>query len=315
MRQPKTTQEPLRTPLNQYLGTEGNVRVLRVLSANSEPLARTVVAERAELHPTGVRRILDALAGSGLVDVIGSGRNQAVRLRDEHPMAGPLRQLYREEREVFERVSSAVRNAVATLSKPIDAVWLESPEARSSGIVDLGVLAPPDVVDHAARELTDRLSPLAENLALHFAAHGYTQVDAGLLPEEEQERLRNVTLLYGWIPLQWRREGGGPIRSHRELDDRARRIATPVAERLSNDPSIIDRALEWIDDRLESAGEREAPALEEWRSLLTRLSIPQIQKLLMEDTERARELRQSLPFAEALPARERRSLISRGGNA
>lgn len=315
MRQPKTAQEPLRTPLNQYLGTEGNVRVLRVLSTTIEPLARTVVAERAELHPTGVRRILDAFAETGLVDVIGSGRNQSVRLRDEHPMAGPLRHLYREEREVFERVSAAVRNAVATLSKPIDAVWLESPEARSSGIVDLGVLAPSDVVDQVARELADRLSPLGENLALHFVSHGYTRADADLLPEEEQERLRNVTLLYGWIPLEWRREGGGPIRSHRELDDRARRIATSVAERLPNDPSIVERTVEWIDDRLASASEREAPALEEWRNLLTRLSIPQIQKILMEDTERARELRQSLPFAEALPARERRSLVSGGGTA
>lgn len=314
MRQPKTTQEPLRTPLNQYLGTEGNVRVLRVLSTTTEPLARTVVAQRAELHPTGVRRILDALAESGLVDVVGSGRNQSVRLREEHPMTAPLRHLYREEREVFERVSAAVRNAVATLSKPIDAVWLENPDARSSGIVDLGVLAPSDVVDQAARDLAYQLSPLAENLALHFVSHGYTEADAGLLPEEEQERLQNVTLLYGWIPLQWRKEGGGPIRSHRELDDRARRIATAVAERLPNDPSIVERAVGWIDDRLESASDREAPALKEWRDLLTRLSVPQIQKLLKEDTERARELRQSLPFAEALPNHERRSLVSRGGS-
>jgi hypothetical protein len=84
-----------------------------------------------------------------------------------------------------------------------------------------------------------------------------------------------------------------------------------VAERLPNDPTIIDRALGWIHARLESASEREAPALEEWNNLLTRLSIPQIQKLLTEDTERARELRQSLPFAEVLTAHERRSLVSR----
>ncbi len=229
-------------------------------------------------------------------------------------MTAPLRHLYREEREVYERVTAAVRNAVATLSKPIDAVWLENPEARSSGIVNLGVLAPSDVVDEVARDLADQLAPLAENLALHFVSHGYTKVDLQLLSEEEQERLQNVTLLHGWIPLQWREEGGGPIRSHSELDDRARRIATAVAERLSNDPAIIDRALGWIHARLESASEREAPALKEWSNLLTRLSTPQIQKLLTEDTERARELRQSLPFVEALTARERRSLVSRGGN-
>lgn len=311
MRQPGTPQEPLRTPLNHYLGTEGNVRVLRVLCLTKEPLARSAVAQRTQLHPTGVRRTLDALAESGLVEIIGSGRNKAVLLRDGHPMAGPLRHLYREEHETFERVVAAVRNALAAMSRPVDAVWLENPSTRSSGIVDLGVLGPADVVDAAAGELAERISPLAENLALHFVTHGYTEADIEMLQDEQEERLHMVTLLHGWIPLRWREEGGGPIGAHRELDERARRIAAAIADRLPQDPTILDRALEYISERVERAGGREAHALEEWRRLLTRLSIAQIQKILREDSERARELRQSLPFAEALMPEERRRLMTR----
>lgn len=311
MRNPKTLQDPLRAPLNHYLGTEGNVRVLRVLCLTEGNMARTTVAERAELHPTGVRRILDALAESGLVEVVGSGRSQAVHLRTEHPMAVPLRQLFREEREAFERVTAAVRNALSAMSKPIDAVWFENLSAQIHGVVHVGILAPPEVVDVATRDLESHLAPLADSLALHFVTHGYTPADAEFVHEEEKGRLSNITVVYGWIPWRWRQEGGGPIKSHHELDERAKRLAWAIAERLPRDSSIVPRAVDWINQQLESATGREAPALQEWRKILTRLSTAQIQKILTEESERARELRQSLPFAEALSAEERRKIIRR----
>jgi hypothetical protein len=315
MRQPKTSQDPLRAPLNQFMGTEGSVRVLRVLSLTREPMDRKAVALRAELHPTGVRRILDSLAESGLLAIVGAGRGQAVLLRDEHPMAMSIRQLFREEREAFERLLAAVRNAIAAMSKPVEAVWLESPEQRTPGIVDLGILAPPETVDAVADELEERLSPLGESLAVHFSAHGYTILDPEMLHEDQRERLQDVTLLYGWIPLRWRREGGGPIRSHSELDERARRLASAIANRLPSDPTIVQRSIEWIDERVTEAGGRHLPALEQWRKILTRLSTSQIQKILVDDSERARELRQSLPFAEVLSSKERRILMTHRGEA
>jgi hypothetical protein len=273
-------------------------------------MARQTVADRAELHPTGVRRVLDSLAEAGVVEIIGSGRNQAVHLRIEHPLARPLRQLFHEEREGYDRVAAAVRNAVAAMSRQVDAIWLEHSTGRLAGVVHLGVLASPEVVDGVTRELEERLAPLSENLAVHFVGHGYTAVDVDMLGDEQAERLSSVTLLHGWIPIRWRREGGGPIRSHRELDERARRLAAAVAERLPSDPGIIRRALAWLDQRLETAGGRETPALRQWRNTLANLSVAQIQKILTEDSERARELRQSLPFAEVLTAAERRTLFN-----
>jgi hypothetical protein len=315
MRQPKIPQDPLRTPLNEFMGTEGSVRVLRVLSLTRDPMARNAVAVRAELHPTGVRRILDSLAESGLLATVGTGRGQAVLLRDEHPMAMSIRQLFREEREAFERITAAVRNALAAMSKPVEAVWLENPKKRTPGIADLGVLAAPPAVDAVTDELEERLSPLGESLLVHFVTHGYTDLDPDMLHQEQRERLKDVTLLYGWIPLRWRREGGGPIRSHTELDERARRLASAIANRLPSDPTIVERAIEWIEERLSVASAREAPALQQWHKILTRLSTSQIQKILLEDSERARELRQSLPFAEVLSPQERRQIMTHRGEA
>ncbi len=312
MRPTKKTQEPLKTPLNQLLGSEGSIRVLRVLAGTTEPMGRATIARRAELDPAGVRRTLDGLAESGLVEVLGSGRNQAVKLRERHPMAQPIRELFEKERASYEAAVGAIRESIDTLSVPLDAVWLEDPAVRTPGIVDVGVLADGRAADRAARELGERLSELGAAIAVHFVVHPYADVEADLVEDRgHTNRLANVTLLHGWIPWRWQRPGGGPIRSQRDLDARALRLAKAVAERLPNDPAILDEARRWLTRVRESSGARHAAVLDEWQRILENLSIGQIQALLTEDSERARELRQSLPFAEALSPAERAELMER----
>lgn len=120
--------------------------------------------------------------------------------------------------------------------------------------------------------------------------------------------------MFGWIPAVWRADKGGPITSHRQVDDIARRLAEAIADLLPTDPSLIDRALEWIDQRLEEASRREAHDLREWRRILSRLSVPQIRAFLTEDSERADRLRQSLPFVEVLSRSERAELIEQASS-
>lgn len=309
MRPPAEPQDPLRTPLNHALGSEGRVRVLRVLAFAQEPIGRTTVARRAELDPSGVRRTLDQLSEMGLVEAIGSGRNQSVRLRDRHPLSSAIRSLYEEERKAFQRFVSAARKAFEQGDFPGRAVWLETPDARSPGTVHVGVLGAPDRVDRARDIVRTQLEEVEQELATHFVVHAYTGADRRATGEEA-ERLRDLTLLYGWLSREWHASAGGPVESHRTLDERARRLAGAIAEELPRDPSIIDRTLRWIEQRSEEAGAREAENLEEWRRILEDLSIQQVQALLREDSERANRLRQSLPFVEVLTPAERERLLT-----
>lgn len=309
MRPPAEKQDPLRTPLNEVFGSEGNVRVLRVLAFATEPIGRTTVARRAELNPSGVRRTLDRLAELGVVEAIGSGRNQSVRLRDRHPLARAIRSLFERERDVFDRFVEAARDAFAADDFPARAVWLESPEARTPGVVHVGVLGSPGALDEARDAVESHLKEAERELATHFVVHGYTDADRVAIGDEETERLRNLTLLYGWLPQEWREAEGGPVRSHRVLDAQARRLASRIAESLPHDPSIIERALRWIEGRLEVADGREARVLDEWRRILDDLSLQQVQSLLREESERADRLRQSLPFVEVLTPGERKRLL------
>lgn len=289
------------------------MRVLRVLAFAEEPIARTSVARRAELNPSGVRRTLDRLAELGVVEAIGSGRNQSVRIREKHPLSAAIRSLFQTEQRTYERFREAIREAVARPDFPARAVWLESPEARSPGTVHVGVLVSPDGVQEATDALQSSLEGAEQALATHFVVHAYTDADRMALTGDEEERLENVTLLFGWLPREWRVEARGPVKSHRHLDERARHLAEEIAALLPNDPSLIDRAADWIDHQVEKARQEEAQDLKEWRRILEDLSIQQIQALLREESERADRLRQSLPFVGALSAEERRKLLQGTG--
>jgi DNA-binding transcriptional ArsR family regulator len=300
MRPPSQRQDPVRSPLNEILGSEGNVRILRVLAGTNAAIGRTMVARLAQLNPSGVRRSLDRLAALGLVEIAGSGRNQIVRLRDRHPLGGALRSLFRCEQGFFEEIRRVAGSIAADPSFPGWAIWIEDPDTPSPGTLDIGVLGPASGIDNAVRSVEDRCRELEPGLAVHFVIHGYTDADLPAGNREQTERLEQVTLLAGWIPLSWRRAGRGPIRSHRDLDDRALELGRRVADQLPNDRSILERALVWIEKQLQGEAHPEVSELDEWKRILKDLSVSQIQALLREESERATRLRQSFPFFEAL---------------
>ena len=310
MRPPTRLQDPLETPLNVILGSEGCVRVLRVLTASETAMGRSEVARKAELYPTGVRQVIEKLADLGLVDCVGSGRNKVVSLRDRHPLAGPLRSLFNDERKLYSDIIRTARNAFSHQTLPVKAVWIENHAVRSPGMIDIGILGPLTGINSVVQLVEEELRRIEHDTASHFVIHGYTDADLHTASTEQIRRLEQVTLLYGWIPLRWTMQGGGPIRTHQDLRERARQVSTRLARLLSSDPSLIGRAIDWIDKRQNSASVHEQHALAEWRSMLTELSTKQVQSFLMEKSERADRLRQSLPFVEVLTDIERRSALA-----
>jgi hypothetical protein len=256
-----------------------------------------------------VRRSLDRLAELGLIEIIGSGKNLAVRLRERHPLARSLRSLFRDELQVLELITSATREIFLRRHLPLQAVWIENPSMRSPGTIDIGVLGTPGEIEHIARSIELDLREIEPALAAHFVVHAYTDADLHLLTREQIQRLERVTLLHGWIPHLWREYGGGPIRTHHDLNVRARQIASALAKRLTSDPSILEGAREWIEEQLKKPHLHEHRDLQEWKSILTELSVRQIQSFLTEDSERAERLRQSMPFVEILTEAERTAII------
>ena len=69
-------------------------------------------------------------------------------------------------------------------------------------------------------------------------------------------------------------------------------------------PSLVERAQRNLERRLRDASPGEHKVLEEWAQILRTTSLPRLRRFLVEDSERATRLRQSLPFVEAVTPQE-----------
>jgi hypothetical protein len=274
-----------------------------VLAARRAGLGRAAVAREARLNPRGVRTILDRLALAGIVNVQQSGRSGIVTLRENHPLTGAIRGLFQEERSLFDRIVSAVGHAAAGATPDVRAVWVTG--GPSTGTAEVGVLAAASEVDRSVYALEQQLRKVEQDLAVHFVVRAYTDAER----EVVEERDKPVNLVWGWLPFAWQQEGGGLLRSHGNLNERAKRLAARIAKRIAQDPAIIDRAVEWIDLRTRIAPDPSKRALDEWRSVLTTLSSRQVEALLVEESERADRLRQSLPFVDVLTPEDRAAVF------
>lgn len=90
---------------------------------------------------------------------------------------------------------------------------------------------------------------------------------------------------------------------HAIVEDTSLALHAAVAERLRADPSLIGRARRRVEVWLRDGAVARAYA-EAWAELLTR-SVGEVASFLEDPGERARQLRQTSPFAGVLDARTR----------
>jgi hypothetical protein len=90
---------------------------------------------------------------------------------------------------------------------------------------------------------------------------------------------------------------------HDRLERRSLALHRAIAAKLRERPELLAIAFDNL-DRWGSKGSRSQPYLDIWRGLLAR-PLEELLTLIVEDTERMTELRQSSPFAGVLPPRER----------
>jgi len=100
------------------------------------------------------------------------------------------------------------------------------------------------------------------------------------------------------------------VDAHRIAEARSLAYHRAIADRLAGDPAMLERARARV--RRWLATQRDAHFVRAWADILER-PIPEIIAMLTDEGERARELRQSTPFADALDARERWRLWREAG--
>lgn len=313
------------------LGTEASVRILRVLAHEATQVTRGELARRAGLEPRGTSLAVDRLQEAGLIQAVGQGARQLVALREQHPLAPGIRQLFACERERVERVVAGVRAAVVARNTRIDAAWIEGAFANGSDSLGealaLSVLASSAMVDDEVHELQRELVGLQAAEDVTIEVSGLTRADLNAIDPARQALVRSALPVWGPAPgaiagwaAPWDVPGlqvspGSPHRHtlHAAKDAQALRFASAIAEKIARDPNIVSAARSYVHARLHAASAHERADLEEWDRVLSSMSGARLRRFLVDRGERATRLRQTMPFLGVLSEQERRSML--GGSS
>ncbi len=296
MRPIKSQRSAVRYPLDEILGSEAHVRLLRVLiNEVGTPLGAADAARLAGLTPAGARKALNRLVESGIVERVGSGRTQTYGLRERGPVTRALAELFATEQRDYEGLISSVKRAVSL--PEVTFAWVEHLPLGGKEPLQISVIAETSAFTWIGEELRSRVISLEKQRSLVIEIAVFTRADA---PQPEADAL----FLWGVQP-----SGDGVDRrrpqTHLEANERSLRMARIVAELIRDDPSLTRRATQHV-NRLLQEGQGTADAdIAEWRQLLETYSPERLRDLLVSASSRAERLRQSSPFFAVLTAAER----------
>lgn len=335
MRPPTLRQSALRAPLNDILGTEANVRLLRALSEHGAPLSPAELTRRTLLQSTTVYRALDALGDTGIVEPLGGGAPARVSLSTRHPLASAITALFAAERARAHDLYEALKKLAGGMMPPPLAVWLEgasglpgqsTSDEREAGLgadsemgdaLILDVVAPASSLHEATEALRGAVQMIEHRFDVTIEVRGWTPPDLEALPKKERDRLSLAIPLSGLPPsaVSSGNAGGrrGPgrtrLRAHADHDRRALALAAAIADKLARDPSLVERARAYLTRRTKGASSGERRELAEWDRLLRSASPARLRRFLVDPGERATRLRQTLPFLGLLTEEERRQAL------
>ena len=296
MRNMSSRRDILQYPLDAILGSEAQVRLIRVLLHEVDsPLGVADAARLAGLTPAGARKALERLEQAGFTERIGSGRAQKYGIRPNGPASESLSRVFEDEQRRYDEFMGSLKRAVSL--NEVSAAWVEPLPHAATEAVHVAVVADTDAVGWLQGELRARLVGLEKQFNLIIEIAVLTRADSA-------EASSGATFLWGSLPSA---DGGmrRPVQSHDEATQRSLRMARGIVELVRTDPSLVKRATQHL-NRLLQEGQGSADGdLAEWRQLLESYSPERLSDMLVSASSRAERLRQSSPFFAVLTAEER----------
>lgn len=316
MRPPKERQDRILKPLNEILGSEAKVRLLRVLALQNASLAAGELAKRAMLGRTSIYPALRQLERSGVIEFIGTGGSKLLQMRESHPLSKTLRELFQAEARRFDALTVDMRGLLSSIPQIPISAWMDdrSHNVKSPDTIDLYLVAQPEGLISLMDYLNDHLADIERKYDIHIEVHGITRSELESLQTTLSVNLDNVVLLCGvppaaLLPRTRTAAPGSAFVSHNEHDALSRRFAVAIATKIRRDPGLIAIAEDRVKSRAREVDPRERRELMEWSRILSTMSPSRLARFLLEDTERAVRLRQTLPAMSLLTPAERDAIV------
>jgi predicted transcriptional regulator len=303
MRPIASEQDPLRYPLNEIVGTQAQVRLLRVMATEVEgPLTVVDVAKRSGLTVPGAQKALEKLLRSGFVSRVGGGRKHQYEIRRSDRLMQLAIELFQEERNRYERLFAELKMEVDSLSPPPQAVWIQAVPREIDEPLTLGMLHESLYLSNCMRQLRAGLDQVEKDFDLTIELEGHTKAD---MPDLE---LECVNAIYGVLPKpsnDTAQKQARKILTHGEKDRQLKILSQCLAKAIEKDTSLIRRAKDHVDRLLKGDQGTAAGDIMEWRDILDTYSVQRLARFLTSSSQRANRLRQSNPFFAILNTAER----------
>jgi CRP-like cAMP-binding protein len=307
MRPIVSDQNLLRNPLNELLGTQAHVRLLRVLANEVDgPLTASDAAKYAGLTVPGAHKALKRLLQSGFVVLVGGGRKHQYELRSSDKLVMAVARLFQSEKKRYETLFSAIKEKIEKLVPYVRAAWVQEFPNKFGDPMIVGVLHETKHLANYIQRLQKQLYQVERDIDLTIEVNGYTKAD---LPHIEADK---VTPLYGVLPFpdRYSRQMHATPLTHEEKDQQMLELSRKLAEAIGRDTSLVQRAKEHVQRMLKSDHGSATKDIEEWRDILRTYSIRRLSQFLTSTSQRANRLRQSNPFFAILNPVERSRLLN-----
>lgn len=292
----------LKVPLNEILGYQANIRVLRFLTTESVSVSYSELAKQTGITLPGIHKTVKRLLATGIVVLTGSGNQQLIELRNGHPLSGILLELFREERGYFKQLTTIIKHQIDELSVEIQAAWIYGKVAEGSDQygdpLEIAVLGKADLVDLAAEELQNKLfrNNVEDEFDVTIEVNGITPAD---LEGSKKTIAGNMIHLYGVDPIIYA-DGRGffndKAEDHQVLDKRSQLAGKAWGAFIRQHPELISRTVQLLNKRTDEDASLIQKELKEWKEFLESTSVQRLAKFLESDSERATRMRQSNPF-------------------
>lgn len=320
MRPVKRPQGAFAHPLNAILGTEANVRVLRVLMLSDIPVGTNELARLAALQASGVPRVCAQLEDLGVIESVGRGRTRQYRRSQRGGLSDSLGNLFRAERQRVERIFQTITQIASSVDSA-RSVWIEGPVARAEDQpgdpIVVGALAEAASAGAVREALWNQLLSLQQSEDIVVDLRVYTEADLKTADSHALAEFESARPIAGAPPIDIAKprpvhspkDSMPRVKRHEDVDARLLRLAAAIADRIRIDPSVVESAKEFLERRLMSASPGERLELREWRDILNSMSPARIRRLMVQDDARGKRLRQSMPFLNVLSPADRARLL------
>lgn len=311
MRPVSDTSSALKNPLNEILGYQGNIRLLRCLSVRGIAMSYSELAEQAGISLPGVHKVVARLEKSGMIDYHGSGKRQLITLRKKHPLYDAITQLFKVEKERFDSLKKTIRQEIKKFEHHLKSAWMYGKAAEGTDQygdpLQIALLGKTASIDQITDELIEQIRErgIESQYDATIEITGLSQAD---LEASKKTITGYYIILAGIDPIffaEGRPKTPGREIKHADLDRQSLEAGKAWGKLLKKYPEIISRAVEHLENRIPESDIGTGKELQEWKHLLESMSVQRLVKFLCSDSERATRLRQSNPFWQVITQEER----------